>query len=420
MKRPITLLLFIFLAAPLAHAAEGVRWSKTLAEAKKQAKERGAMIFIGLAEDHEPANDAQKVAWQDSAFVKVSRDFVCVYCNPEAEHGKTKVKVDGETVQRCREAPGIECSDHQNCWKEVLMDYADLGTDSSGYTKIPFQFVIDADGKVLQMIANGTPQSGFDPVDAGTLVSMLRSLLAKHGRGLSADLYADLKAKLANVTKEREAKRYKKALKLFDEVIAANDKSALADQARDEKGLIIGQGRKNLNEALAGVEEDAVGAIMALEKLKNEYSGTEIAKEAMAKISELKKRPDVKKALSQIASRKAAQKILDRAGAALEKEQYAKALELFDEVAAKFPKLPQAKKAKAKADEIRADEGIMAQAREQAAGKFCKGWLSMGRSFVKNGMVDKGRAQFRKVIDKYPGTSFAKQAEEELKKLEGK
>jgi tetratricopeptide (TPR) repeat protein len=420
MKRLVAPLLFLFLAAPLAHAAEGVQWAKTLADAKTQAKERGAMIFIGMAEDHEPANDQQKANWQDPSFVKVSRDFVCVYGNPEAEHGKTKVKVDGETVQRCREAPGIDCSDHQKCWSEVLEDYADLATDSSGYTKIPFQFVIDANGKVLQLIANGNPQSGFDPVDTGTLISNLKSLLAKHGKGLSAGQYQELKVKLAEAAKEREAKRYKKALKLYDEVIAANDKSALADQARDGKGLIIGQGRKQLNEALAAVEEDALAAIIALEKLKAEYSGTEIAKEAMAKISELKRRPDVKKKLSQMASRKAAQTLMDKATAALEKERYAEALKYFDQVVEKYPKLPQAKAAKAKAEELRADEAIMAKVREQEAERPCKGWLGLGRNFAKNGMFDKARAQFQKVIDKYPGTSFAKTAEEELKKLEGK
>jgi tetratricopeptide (TPR) repeat protein len=412
--------MFLFFLAPAAHAREGVQWVRSLTEAKKQAKERGSMIFIGMVEDHEPANDAQKAAWQDPGFVKVSRDFVCVYGNPESEHGKTKVKVDGEEVQRCRDAPMIDCSDHVTCWNQVLENYADLGTDSSGYTKIPFQFVIDANGKVLEMIAKGSPQSGFDQVGAGTLISVLKSLLSKHGKGLSVDEYEKLTALLEEGRKQREEKRYKKALKIFDEVIAANDKSALADQARDEKDLIVGQGRKEINEAWAGVEDDPLATIMTLEKIKSTYAGTEIADEARSKISELKKRPEVKKALDQIAVRKAAEKMIRKAEDALAKKQYAKALECLDEVVRKYPDLPQAKQAKAKADELRADEKIMAEAREQAAAKYCKGWLSMGRSFAKNGMIEKARAQFLKIIEKFPGTSFAKEAAAELEKLKGK
>ena len=41
----------------------------------------------------------------------------------------------------------------------------------------------------------------------------------------------------------------------------------------------------------------------------------------------------------------------------------------------------------------------------------------MGRSFAKNGMADQARAKFNQILEKFPGTSYAKEAQAELDRL---
>jgi hypothetical protein len=156
---------------------------------------------------------------------------------------------------------------------------------------------------------------------------------------------------------------------------------------------------------------------MMLEEMQKTFAGTELARRAKKKLSELKRKPAVKAALSEIKARQKGEESLSKAEGYIEKGQYAKALKALDGVAKDFAGTPLGDKAKAAADELRADEEIMKVAREQAAAKYCKGWLSMARSFAKNGMNDKAKAKYQEILDKFPGTSFAEIAAEEMAKL---
>lgn len=421
MKTRATILSLLVLAAflvPDARAADdGVRWTPTIKDALKEAKDRGALVLVCETLDGDPACDGQKTEWKDPAFAKISRLFVCVYANPRRDHGTMEVTVDGKKVRRCRDAPTVTCDDHTSAWNEIYQNYAKLNTNSVGDMKLPFHFVLDANGEVVAQIMNGSVEGGFEAVPAATLVSQLNDLLRKFGKPLDGEEYAKLKEKLAEAERAQKGGESGKALKLCAEIIEANGKTTLADRAREIRENVAKAGEPALGEAFDLAEKDPLAALEKLEALADEYPDTDLAARAKKKIADLKNDPRVKKQLAELAAQKDALKQLARAEEYLKKENYAKALSLLDEVAEKYAGTAAGSKAKARAEALRADGEIMRRAREQEAEKVCKGWLSMARSYAKNGMVDQARAKYEEIIEKYPGTSFAEEAQRELEKL---
>ena len=158
---------------------ERVAWLYSFDAAMKVAKERGSMIFVAMLIDDEPANVAQEDVFRESTFVKASKDFVCVYANPY------------------REKKGMLA------WNEVRANYAELNTTKAGDTKLPFNFVVNAKGKVLAKIMNGTVEGGFDTVQVGGFLGAFTTLIRKHGKGLTSEQYAAQSKSLAEGERQK-------------------------------------------------------------------------------------------------------------------------------------------------------------------------------------------------------------------------
>ena len=400
-----------------AVAADAVTWAKSLEEAMEQAKDRGSMILICQTIDNEASNEAQREVFKDPAFVKASRDFLCIFACPETSHGEAPVTVDGQQVKRCAVAQNIVCRDHLKAWNDVRQNYAEYNTDSSGSTRIPFNLVIDGGGKVIATIVVGDKEGGFEVVPAAQFVAALKALVSQFGKGLTAEEYEAMKTKVAAAKKELEAGNYKAALKFASEALALNDRTKLAEEARSIRDTVAVQGRAEIAVAVQSASKDPVGAVVALEQIQEDYAGTIVADEAKTELTTLKRKPEIRKAMAEVAARMKAEKALARAEDAIAGKDYLKALQILDGVAGEFAGTSVGDRARARAEQLRGDAEIAALVKQQEADKYCKGWLSLGRSFVKNGMPDKAREKFQEVIDKFPGTSYADEAAEELKKL---
>jgi len=415
MKRvPIALAAVLLLASPAL--ADGIPWAKSLEDARKQAKERGSLIFCAMVIDGEADNEAQKTAYRDTAVVRELQNYVCLYANPHTSHGTRKVTVDGVEKQVCRDMGVHTCRDHLNAWNDLCANY-DQNASGDGARKIPFQFVIDADGKFLTPIAAGTVEGGFGAVPGPTLAHALRQLTAHHGKGLSAEEYGRLKALLEEAEQAKREKRYEEALKAFQKVIKANPRTRLADRAREASEEIAKQGEGTLAELEEKAGSDPVEAYRGLQELAETYAGTEVGRRASAKVAALKKDPAVKNALETLAADREAAKEYDEAEAALADEKYVLALRMLDRIVKEYEGTPTAKKAAAKAEEVRADEGVRAKLRAAEEAKYCRSRLSMGRNFAKNGMIEQARKKFQEIIDRYPESSWADEARKELANL---
>ncbi len=417
MKRCSLFLAALAILALPALAADTIKWCKSLEDAQKEAKDRGALILICMTVNGEPANEAQMGVYNDPALVKATRDFVCVFANPHTDGGEIEMDVDGQKVKCSRIAPGITIRDHLKAWNDVQKSYADLNTGADGNVRIPFQFVIDGDGKVVATIANGTKDGGFDVVAADQFVAALNTLVGKFGKPLTAEDLAACQKALEAAGKAMEEGNLKEALKQTVIVIARNPRSRLADEARKIQERASAGGEEALKAAEGLVASDPVGALLGYEQVAEDYAGTPLGEKARAALAELKKRPEVKKSLAEVAARKEAEKNLAKAEEEFTAKRYSSGLKILDDVAKKYAGTPLGDKAKARAEEIRADEAIAKEVREQEAAKNCKGWLSMAKSYVKNGMIDKAKELWQKIIDQYPGTSFAAEAEAELGKV---
>ncbi len=417
MKRIALSLVAIALLAGAANAAGGLKWARTLKDALAQARERGAMIFICEAVSGEPDNEAQIAALNDPAFIKAAKNFVCLFANPSPIAGSNRIEIDGRPEPTVQGLPGVAVKDARHAWNEVRVSYVDLNTNSAGDTKIPFQFVIDGNGKVIAQIVNGTKEGGFGVVPATALAAALNAITNQFGKGLSEDEYVELKEKVEKARKAWKAGNLREALKLAEEVLKKNDRTTIADGAKEIRDTIVNQGEESLARADELVATDPTGAVVLLEDMQKAFAGTDLARAAKKKLAQLKRKPEVKAVLAEIKARHEAEKALLKALGDIEKGQYAKGLKALDGVAKKYEGSPLGDKAAAAAKALRADEEKMAVAREQSAAKYCKGWLSMARSFAKNGMNDKAKARYQEIIDKFPGTSFAEVAAEEMAKL---
>ena len=90
---------------------------------------------------------------------------------------------------------------------------------------------------------------------------------------------------------------------------------------------------------------------------------------------------------------------------------------MLKSLARKYKGTKGAEKATARVAELEGDEEIAAKIAAAEAKKFSERSLRMGRNYAKNGMKDKAKAEFQKVLDKLPGTPSAEEAKKELEKL---
>ncbi|MHC4393136.1 MAG: tetratricopeptide repeat protein, partial [Planctomycetota bacterium] len=113
----------------------------------------------------------------------------------------------------------------------------------------------------------------------------------------------------------------------------------------------------------------------------------------------------------------AAKKAYDAAEALFGKKKFAEAAKAFERAAAEFDGVPWAERAAARAKEIASDPAIRAAIGDQKAKKDCTRWLGLGRSYLDNGRPKDAKRYFQKVIDTYPDTRYADEAQGLLKGL---
>ncbi|MEN8148495.1 MAG: tetratricopeptide repeat protein [Planctomycetota bacterium] len=411
----VAVTIFLVVLAPAALAQDGVQWVPSVKEALKQAKERGALIFVGMTLADEASNDAQIEAYKDPAFVKASKNFVCIFANPTIRATVT-VEIDGKKVKRCAAAPTITCEQSQICYREIRQNHT-RNTDSTNAVRMPYNMFIDGKNEFIAEVVNGTVEGGFDVVPGPALAAVMNELVAKLGKPLTTAQYEKLKKILADADAAKKKGDLKKASKLYGEVIEANKLSALADQAQKNLDEIDSVAKGELEEALAKVDEDPLAAMIALEAVIENYAGTETAREARKKLSELKKRKDVKKLLGKLKKEKEATAKIADAEELVEAGEYTRAIAALKSIARKYRGTKAAETATARVAELEGDPEIAKKIEAAEAEKFSERCLRMGRNYATNGMTDKAKAEFRKVIDKYPGTPWAEEAKKEIEKL---
>lgn len=101
------------------------------------------------------------------------------------------------------------------------------------------------------------------------------------------------------------------------------------------------------------------------------------------------------------------------------KKKYAEAVKSLEKIAKKQKGTEYGEKAASRLKELKDDQKVAAALREADAKKNAPIMLKDAATLAEAGKTEQARKYYQKVIDKYPGTEYAKQAEEALRRLEG-
>ncbi len=289
---PLLLLAGTAPAAPPRPAPECVR---TQEEAITLARTRGKLIFLTVIVDHDGENRAViDQVFRDKEFLKIAEEFVCVYANNEDQHGKVKAKgPDGKPVLRCADCPSISCTDHMG----LAQNWA-RGFFPESEAKTPIHFVVNAKEELVDTIMNGDFKQGFNHVPAGEVVSRLKALLQKHGKGLTEEefkrmegLLSDAKAARARGLVTLELQKLMPVVGLAKDVEGVRGAQARVAEIDKEAAKVLAEAEVLV--ARGGVEE----ALDALAKVASTYPGTLSAAAAEKDAKDLQDRPEVKRIL---------------------------------------------------------------------------------------------------------------------------
>jgi tetratricopeptide (TPR) repeat protein len=158
-------------------------------------------------------------------------------------------------------------------------------------------------------------------------------------------------------------------------------------------------------------------AMPVLSRVAAAYAGSQFGERAAKSLAALSADPNVKAALDKTRQEAQARTIEEQAQAAELAKNYAQAIRLWEQLAATCPASDRAEAARKRAEFLKADPATQAAVAGRDAERDGRAWLSMADNFIQAGAPDKAREYLQKVLDKYPGTEWAKQAQERLKKL---
>lgn len=296
--------------------------------------------------------------------------------------------------------------------QQLGMTYAVGGGSPSGEAYgvkgIPTAFVVDTTGTVIW---EGHPMSAL-------MEQAIEAQLKKSPpKVMSPQEKAAATALLDKAEEAVKKEQFALAASFIAKLQQADDASVQARIEGIRKSLAEAAGAR-LAEADKSIEaKDYYKASVALAQVSALAPGSEAATKAEARLKELAADQNARAAIDQGKREAQAAELLaelDKPGAA---RPPAEMLAALDDLAAKFADTPAGQAAGERAKTMRADPAFMKKLGPTPAEKDCKGWISMARNYIKAGMPDKARPYLERVIQKYPDTPYAKDAQEILATL---
>ncbi len=267
---------------------------------------------------------------------------------------------------------------------------------------VPQVIFLDAKCKEVGRIVGYMPPQGY--------IGLLRKVIEK----------------ATGLTPEKERREAKRALERGKEAISKEDYAAAFDalnslvggmpgEDQDAAKLLIeeieAKGGKKLQEGIDLEAKDKLGsAVRAYRQCARGFKGTEAAGKAAARLVEIQKDPAIRKKLNTYM----AAKLLAKAQEDVRQTRYGAAIEALDTIAARYADGDDAAEAKKLRDQLAADPDAARGLRDAKVRSEAQAMLSLGDSFRRNKMPEKAIAEYRKVVEKFPDTTFAKLAQERI------
>jgi poly(3-hydroxybutyrate) depolymerase/outer membrane protein assembly factor BamD (BamD/ComL family) len=211
------------------------------------------------------------------------------------------------------------------------------------------------------------------------------------------------------------------ALALYEQAFAACGASSdpTVKEARTQYDKLAGDAKTQWDAANAlASEKKYADCVATLEKLAKTYRGHETAKKAEQKLQELRADKDVQKVLADDFAKRAweqttaaAEQLLTKASEKLQAKEYGAAEDLFKQVGTQFPGTPAVAKAAEQLKKMSEDPQISAALNAAVAGKESRKLLSQAKNFHNNGMNAEALDCLNQIIQKFPKSTWAAEAE---------
>jgi len=337
--RTVGLILLLLVSPSLAapRKSKGIHFIATSEKAVEIAKTRGRLIFLTVTVDHD--NECRAVMdtrLRDPKLIKLLGQFVCLYANPENEHGTIKVKdKSGKRVHRCSDAPGMECEDHM-----TLAQHYARGFYGQKPVKTPVHFIISPDEDVLDTIYTGDFESGLHSVPADTLITRLKKQIDKHGRGLTEVQYKKMQEDLTLAKAARARKNWKLTAEALLRVTALNKKVPGVEEAKKKLAEVEKIAHKEFEAAKALADEKKwEEALAALRKVRDDYDGLKASDDAERERANLMGLREVKRLMKSLTLYEKAIAFKDRGRIDIARKNFQKCVRMYPET--KYGKLSQ-------------------------------------------------------------------------------
>jgi len=277
-----------------------------------------------------------------------------------------------------------------------------------GVSGIPCTFLIGPEGTVLW---TGHP---------GNLDQPLEKAFKEHPPVLvDPKVLADAKARLAAARSALTAGDAKAAMasmaKVPPEARADKAFAADADAVRND---LEAAGTKMLAEVDPLIEAKQYDlAVAKLKELSAGLTGLPAGTQAQKKLADLQALPEVKSALTRAARANTAQGLLDAAQKLKDAKKDDQAYPQFKTVATDYPETPAGAIAADVVKTYEKDTAFIRRISESAAATRATSMLKLAQSYASAGRNDLARRKYQEVVDQFPGTSFAQQAQKALEAL---
>jgi predicted esterase len=157
----------------------------------------------------------------------------------------------------------------------------------------------------------------------------------------------------------------------------------------------------------------------ALAQITTAFKDSDFEKRASPQLKALATDPKIQAIIDQAKIDAKADALEAKAVAAENEKLYLKAFKFYERYLAKFPKATRYEKVKAHLAALKEDKAVKAAINTGSeAEEECTGWLSLADAYIQSGMPDKARPHLQKIIDKYGDSPWAKQAREQLAKID--
>lgn len=156
-------------------------------------------------------------------------------------------------------------------------------------------------------------------------------------------------------------------------------------------------------------------AVDILRQVRRTFRGLDVSKKAKERLNALEERyEEIAEILQDRQDEHKAGELYLEARQWVEKHRFGPACVQLELILEDYDETDAAEFAERMLERMQENPFVMAWVRDHKAAPDCQSWLSQGRAYKAAGRIDKARELFQRVIDEYPDTKWAQEAEREL------